>query len=84
MAAAQKIVQERNLPEGYFILRFKENGPNLQKDLKEAIKVLGPNNEGSSLADHSELFRAYSLIETLHPKEFTAIHPSLVAGIQAH
>ena len=84
VAAAQKIVQERNLPEGYFILRFKENGPNLQKDLKEAIKVLGPNNEGSSLADHSELFRAYSLIETLHPKEFTAIHPSLVAGIQAH
>ena len=82
--AAQKIVQERNLPEKYFILCFKEDGPNLQKDLSKAIKVLSPNNEGLSLADHSELFRAYSLMNRLHPKEFTAIHPSLVADIQAN
>lgn len=82
--SAQKIVQEQKLPERYFILRFKENGPNLQKDLNKAIKVLGPNNEGLSLAEHDELFQAYSLMNKLHPKEFTAIHPSLVAGIQAH
>lgn len=84
VAEAERSVQQRGLPERYFILRFNDRGPNLQKDLKKAIKVLGPHNEGLSLADHSELFRAYSLMDTLHPKEFTAVHPSVIADIQAH
>ena len=81
-AHARQKLSERGLNPDYWIIDFESKGPNLRKDLSDAIKVIDESGNGKDLQSESKLFAAFNVIDDMATASaFTAVHPSLLADI---
>ena len=81
-AHARQKLSERGLNPDYWIIDFESKGPNLRKDLSDAIKVIDESGNGKDLQSESKLFAAFNVIDDMATASaFTAVHPSLLTDI---
>lgn len=82
VAHARHKLSERGLNPDYWIIDFEGKGPNLRKDLSDAIKVRDKFGNGKALQNESKLFAAFNVIDNMATASaFTAVHPSLLTDI---
>ena len=78
---AKNKLQSLELPEQYYITAYENKGPDLQKDLTEALKVLESDGSVKPLEQCNKLFEAFTGIDNLERPAFTAFHPSLIRDV---